>query len=67
MGEILAVFLNCERTVDFADTEHVRGDGTQASRRARSSALAVIRYGCFVPDLTRFTAPRCEGARRMES
>jgi len=35
-------------------------------RRALSSALKEIRCGCFVPDLTRFTAPPCEGARRNE-
>jgi hypothetical protein len=32
-----------------------------------SSALKAIRCGCFVPDLTRFTAPPCEGARRNGS
>ena len=28
-----------------------------------SSALTVYDYGCFVPDLTRFATPQCEGAR----
>jgi len=31
-----------------------------------TSALATDDYGCFVPDLTRFTAEPCEGARRGE-
>jgi len=31
-----------------------------------TSALTVYSYGCFVPDLTRFTAPPCEGARRLQ-
>lgn len=31
-----------------------------------TSALILNDYGCFVPDLTRFTAEPCEGARRHE-
>jgi hypothetical protein len=34
--------------------------------RALSSALEGNDYGCFVPDLTRFAMPQCEGARRVE-
>ena len=34
-------------------------------RRALTSAPVALRCGCFVPDLTRFTAPQCEGARRV--
>jgi len=30
-----------------------------------TSALIACDYGCFVPDLTRFTAEPCEGARRV--
>ncbi len=37
-----------------------------ARRRAGTSALTVCDYGCFVPDLTRFATPQCEGARRFE-
>ena len=29
-------------------------------------ALALNDYGCFVPDLTRFTAEPCEGARQRD-
>jgi len=29
-------------------------------------ALTLSDYGCFVPDLTSFTAGPCEGARRGE-
>jgi hypothetical protein len=31
-----------------------------------TSALTGYSCGCFVPDLTRFTAPPCEGARQIE-
>jgi len=30
-----------------------------------TSALAAYDCGCFVPDLTRFTAEPCEGARQV--
>jgi len=30
-----------------------------------TSALVAVDYGCFVPDLTRFTAEPCEGARQL--
>src|SRR5260363_124137 len=36
-------------------------------RRAGPSALAENGCGCFVPDLTRLTAPPCEEARRVYS
>jgi len=29
-----------------------------------TSALVLSNYGCFVPDLTRFIAEPCEGARQ---
>jgi len=32
-----------------------------------TSALVLHGYGCFVPDLTRFTAEPCEGARLWHS
>ena len=32
--------------------------------RAVPPALAVIRYGCFLPDLTKFTALQCGATRR---
>jgi hypothetical protein len=32
-------------------------------RRAFTPALAVNGCGCFLPDLTRLTTPRCGGAR----
>ena len=64
-----------KRRVQGAATQTVRpvrqGAATPQSaflkcpgRRAGSSALAVSDYGCFVPDLTRFATPQCEGARR---
>ena len=35
----------------------------QKKRRALAAALPEVGCGCFVPDLTRFTIPRCAGAR----
>tara|TARA_R110000850_G_scaffold277152_1_gene424936 strand:- start:75080 stop:75211 length:132 start_codon:yes stop_codon:yes gene_type:complete len=31
-----------------------------------TSALVLNDYGCFVPDLTRFAAEPCEGARQTK-
>ncbi|CAM5436485.1 hypothetical protein ECAE60S_02523 [Eoetvoesiella caeni] len=48
----------------------MRLGGTKAKRKKEeaslTSALALNDYGCFVPDLTSFTAEPCEGARQIE-
>ena len=37
---------------------------SKEGRRAGPPALAEIGYGCFLPDLTRFTTMQCGAARR---
>src|SRR5690606_2216724 len=42
-----------------------RAGGMRRNQEAGlTSALPDNDYGCFVPDLTRFTAPTCEGTRQ---
>src|SRR5690606_9461117 len=40
-----------------------RGPGEDTEMASLTSALILHDYGCFVPDLTRFAAEPCEGAR----
>src|SRR5690606_2161683 len=40
--------------------------GFDIEKASLTSALILSDYGCFVPDLTSFTAEPCEGARRYK-
>ncbi len=42
-----------------------RGIPSDEYEASLTTALEGIDYGCFVPDLTRFTAPQCVEARRV--
>ena len=39
---------------------------TEIEEASLTSALILHDYGCFVPDLTRFAAEPCEGARQQQ-
>jgi len=47
-------------------THEVNRPQTEIKEASLTSALILHDYGCFVPDLTRFAAEPCEGARQPQ-
>ncbi len=56
--------LGCLSAYAAGEQQCMRGNGEQKGWRAGPPALAENSYGCFLPDLTRFTTMQCGAARR---
>ena len=48
------------------NTSAVRNSIGKIEMASLTPALTVDSYGCFLPDLTRFTTPQCGETRRRE-
>jgi len=67
--------MSCKKTRTRRRTEYkikvyrirlgLRQTNAENKEASLTSALFLSDYGCFVPDLTRFAAGPCEGARQI--